>query len=648
MVRVSILGLAVALVLAAAPARAQHADENAARSAGDAFGTNLGNEKVGIYTQIDVRGFNPVSAGNLRLEGLYIDFRTPPPPHMPSGSQVRVGLTAQSYPFPAPTGIVDFSLRPVGDKDYVTTLLSAGPHRAYDVEVDAGQVITPGKLGIAWAFSLKRDEDQPRDNQTAWQFAIAPRWRPTESIELRPYVSQFWRPKKKAVANVFAAGPVLPKEPDSINYDPYWSQSKLRGLMYGLVGRARLSPVWTAQGVLARMEVDDGGVISDLYLNTDANGLAATRRFSNQQPFQSDSTSGEARLTGLFAGKAFDQLVHVSLRGRDVSRDYGGSAQVNFANVPIGLFNAPLNEPVWNYGVQSRELIKQWSGSVSYLLAKRGLGNIGIGLQQVDYRKTVVTPGRPNSVTTDKPHFWNGSISATPWTRLVFYGAFTEGLEEAPVAPEVATNAAEAPPAIRTKQKEAGLRYIVTPKLRLVVGYFDISKPYFNLDANRTYRGLGVESHRGLEASLTGELFPGFNVVGGYVHMKPRVKGEAVDLGLIGPEPVGQPRDTVRLNFDYRRTPNSPYSFEGAVNYFGARPVSAKVFASLGGKQLQSDPFTTVDVGMRYRFSVDGHRSTLRVQALNVFDAERWVVALSGGLTINAPRRYAVSLATDF
>ena len=643
------IGAATAMLVSlGTPALAQHADENAARAAGDAFGTNIGTEKVGLYTPMDVRGFNPATAGNLRLEGLYFDFRLPPPPHLPAGSQVRVGLTAQAYPFPAPTGIIDYSLRPVGDTPYLSTLAQIGPNGGYDLEVDGGAFIKPHRFGIALGFNIKRDEDLPRDSFNSVGVAFSPRWRPNEAIEVRPYFGLFVRPSKKAAALVFAAGPELPKEPKAQSYDPDWSTEKFHGFSTGVLGSARLSPAWTFHSGFMVFHVLDEGLISDSYLNTDANGLAATRRFTNPPAFHSNSTSGESRLTGTFGGDRFQHVVQLSIRARDVDRTYGGSAQVNLPNVQIGQFNAPLTEPVWNFGVQSDELIRQWTGGASYLLAKRGLGNIGVGVQKIAYRKTVETPGRPNSVTRDKPLFWNGSASLTPTPRLALYAAFTAGLEEAPVAPEIATNAAEAPPAIHTKQHEFGARYIVTPRLRLVLGYFNVQKPYFNLDGLRTWRQLGIESHKGIEASLTGEIYPGLNVVAGYVHMTPKVVGEAVSTGLIGPVPVGQARDTGRLNFDYRHTPADPLSFEGAVNMFGARPVSSKVFAVLGGKQPSSDPYATLDLGVRYRFTTAGHRSTLRLQALNVLDARKWMVATTGGLNINPPRRYFVSLATDF
>ena len=59
--------------------------------------------------------------------------------------------------------------------------------------------------------------------------------------------------------------------------------------------------------------------------------------------------------------------------------------------------------------------------------------------------------------------------------------------------------------------------------MRLVVGAFDVRKPYFNLDPGLVYKQLGTVRHRGLEISLAGEPVKGLNVVAGAVLMKPRV-----------------------------------------------------------------------------------------------------------------------------
>jgi hypothetical protein len=111
------LGLTlIPAIILVSPASAQRADDNAVRAAEDAFGVSVGNESVGLYNSSSVRGFSPVAAGNVRIEGLYFDQAGDITDRLVDGTTIRVGLTAQGYPFPAPTGIADYKLRKAGER----------------------------------------------------------------------------------------------------------------------------------------------------------------------------------------------------------------------------------------------------------------------------------------------------------------------------------------------------------------------------------------------------------------------------------------------------------------------------------------------------------------------------------------------------
>src|SRR3982750_1172386 len=100
-----------ALALFPATAHAQRTDDNAVTEADDAFGKTVGDEQVGIYNPDLARGFSPVAAGHVPIEGLYFDMQNNPTDRIIGGSSIHVGISAQGYPFPAPTGIADYSLR---------------------------------------------------------------------------------------------------------------------------------------------------------------------------------------------------------------------------------------------------------------------------------------------------------------------------------------------------------------------------------------------------------------------------------------------------------------------------------------------------------------------------------------------------------
>lgn len=143
-------GVATCIAL---PARVQRASNNAVTAAEDAFGATIGSKSIGIYSARRVPGFSPVEAGNVRIEGLYIDRQGTLPTRLVEGSMIRVGLSAQGYPFPAPTGIVDYRLQKAGNNRVISMLAGAGPYDAATFEVDARVPIIAERLGIAAGLS---------------------------------------------------------------------------------------------------------------------------------------------------------------------------------------------------------------------------------------------------------------------------------------------------------------------------------------------------------------------------------------------------------------------------------------------------------------------------------------------------------------
>jgi iron complex outermembrane receptor protein len=90
-----IFPIAVAAIFATfqvTAARAQHASDNPVNSADDAFGLTLGLESVGLYNPGSVRGFSPISAGNVRIDGRYFDLQGAPSNRVVEGSTIHVGV----------------------------------------------------------------------------------------------------------------------------------------------------------------------------------------------------------------------------------------------------------------------------------------------------------------------------------------------------------------------------------------------------------------------------------------------------------------------------------------------------------------------------------------------------------------------------
>jgi iron complex outermembrane receptor protein len=617
-------------------ALAQRTGENAVASAQDAFGTSVGNEKVGLYSPSGARGFSPVQAGNVRINGLYLDYQADLNARLVSGSNVRVGLTAQGYPFPAPTGVADFSLRLPGPDAIASTVVSVGPYLGPGLEVDA-QLPVSETLGVAAGVGVNGDELYYGGDRRVVTAAVVARWRPAETLEVVPFWSAQDSRGGEAQPIIFTGGAYLPPRIERRRYfGPAWAQNEAQGYNYGLLASLRAGD-WTLRAGGFRSIADSPRTFSPLFLDTSPDG-EADRVVIAEQARRSASTSGELRLTRELVEGERLHLVHLMTRGRIQDRRYGGAERFEFGR---GRIDEPIAapEPAFAPGPQTTDQVRQLTAGVGYEGRWREVGELSLGVQRTFYEKAVVRPSGALPVSESSPWLFNGAVSVMAGRNLVFYAGYSKGLEESPVAPDVAVNRGEAPPAIITEQMDAGLRVNLGSNLRLVAGVFDVRKPYFALDPALVYRQLGERRNRGVEVSLAGQIAPQLSLVLGAVFMDARVSGDAVDLGLIGPRPIGSVERNINgalnwtvpwveglsLDVAYERTSDR---IANAANSF---VIPERYAAAIGG---------------RYRFELFDKPATFRAQLASVNDAYGFNNQ-GEGFYYNLPRRFQMSLTVD-
>jgi iron complex outermembrane recepter protein len=642
---------AAALLLASAtPALAQRANENVVTAAGDAFGTSVGKETIGLYGADNVRGFSPITAGNIRVEGLAVTEHGGFTQRVVSGSAIRVGLTAQSYPFPAPTGIADYSLRNSGNETVLSAVLSLSANRGVALEIDAQLPIIGDRLSVAAGFSYRFEENfpgedgHPGEDAHQLQGGGVLRWRPSDAVEVKSFYGRTKFIDDRTIGQIFTSGPFLPPKIERRFFGLDWALNQVERQFYGAVGTAELSDRWQVRAGLFRWE-NKGSNLTELYRNVQADGSAQRQIVATKDQTQA-SVSGELRSSYSVMEGERRHTLHLAARGRDTKRAFGGADVRNLGSAVIGSRNdAP--EPDFAFKPLSQEDVRQITGGIGYELRWLKVGELSLGLQKTDYERNSRTPGLPTLTTEDSPWLFNGTGALHLTNKLVAYAGYTSGLEESAAAPADAVNRNSAPPALRTSQRDAGIRYAILPRLSFVAGLFDVRKPYFNLDSDRVYRNLGTVRHRGIELSLAGQPIEGLSVVAGAVLLDADVSGEAVDLGIIGPKPVGTTGRTIRANFDYRLPFFDPLSVDLGITHLGGRIASAREFAELGDRQLTTEAQTTVDIGARYRFNAGAAPATLRAQVTNLFDMYAWNVGANASFRFSDTRRFLLSLAVD-
>jgi iron complex outermembrane recepter protein len=634
--------LFVSLLLSATPALAQRTTNNAVTSSEDAFGRAVGNERIGIYSPEDIRGFNPIEAGNARLEGLYFDQQGLVVNRLIDSSSVRVGYAAQPWPFPAPTGIVNLQLEKFEGENLLSLEGEVDADGNYGTTVQGKLRIAGDKLGLSIGNGTRHSRIPNGRFIDFFGHAANLTWRPTNAAEVNLFWSHFRADNTGGTPILFPGGAFVPpkiERKDYIGQD--WAHGENHNHVLGLTAKAPLGGLRLELG-LFRSIADQNRGFNDVALGVGRDGSVTREQILADANQYSSSNSGEVRVYRSFGSGALQHRVTAMIRGRQQRREFGG--QVALALGATNLFQrVAVTRPNFTNGPTNTAQIKQFTPGLAYeLLTTKGL-RLGASLQHSRYRRTLdfANPLIRDSKTADNPWLLTANATVPLSPKLRVYGGYVQGFEESPVAPDVATNNNEAPPAARTKQIDFGLRYAINAHFSLIAGAFRIEKPYYNLDAARRYGILGDITNKGLEFSLAGLVAPGLNIVAGALLLDPRISGPEVTSRRIGARPTGASRKRAILNLDWRlHGGKSPWSFDLAVDANGRVAGNAtNSFDAPAREQLA--------ISTRYRFDLAGAKWLARGQITNVFNDYGWRVTSSGGYLFTQPRTFILTLSTD-
>jgi len=622
----------------AAPARqGGRSSENAVREAEDAFGYSVGRESLGLYSAGNVRGFSPFAAGNVRIEGLYFDPYLSLLPRLRRSTSIRVGLSAQGYPFLSPTGIVDYAFRKPGDEPALAVLASGDSHGNAGMEFDATIPLAP-TLSLGLGAQVAHEEFVSGAAGYWHNQAVALRWRPAPAVEVIPFWQRSEVGKGEVAPTYIPRGAHLPPRIERRRYDgPGWTHYDSIAGLQGVLATASPAPGWTVRGGLFRSLYDDRAAFA--HLLTDLTPTGEARRLIIADPrSRFTSVSGELRASRAVTEGPRLHTFHLSYRGRDRRQRYAGSDAVDFGPARLGERFAPA-KPDFDFGPQTRDVVTQSTYGIAYEGRWRGLGELGFAISKTDYRKRFELPGNAAVETVARPLVYNVSLAAEAGPRLVFYAGYARGLEESGIAPDQAVNRDQPLPAIVTRQVDGGLRYRLAESLDVSAGLFELRKPYFTLDAGDRFGPLGETRNRGAEFSLAGAVTPRLNVVAGVVVLEPRVTGIEDAQTPVGPRPVGLPARSAELNLDWR-TPVEGLSLDAGISHDGAVPARVDNAVWIPAR-------TIVNLGARYRFRIAGRDTTLRVQALNIGDVYGFALRGAGAYAPIAGRRVSAYLTID-
>ncbi len=616
------------------------AQENAVRQASDAFGTVVGREAVGLYDAELVRGFSPLRAGNVRLDGLYFDTVIEPTDRTSGAINILVGPSALGQVFPAPSGIVDFQFRTPGTELAGSTLISATHWGELRGEVDLSLPITDRfSLGLGGTVEFLREGDGRVDDK--FEFSVNGNWRPTDNLQLRPFISFAYTPYDDVTPIYIPEGDFLPPRlPRRARINPRWSYRDDIEINGGLITDWAIAPGWDFKvGVFnsSTSNFNDGEFLVE---NVRLDGTGENIIIRDPSLFFT-SLSGEARLSRtILDGERTHKFVF-NFRGRDALRRFDGSDEINLGRRNI--FEQirdpePLN---FDFDFQQRDFVRQWFTGLTYLGRWEGVGEIDVGIQYTNFNKRIgFINEEPDRINVNRVLYnVNAAFEITP--RLALYGSYITGLEESGIAPGNAANRNEALPAIPTTQIDAGLRWKLTDDLSLIAGVFQITSPNFTLDPDDVFRELGELRNRGIEMSLSGMVTKELAVNLGVLLLDPEVRGEAVELGLVGPRAVFGIARRVEAALDWRPPFLEGFSFDLNISHRSPEMATPNNRVEIPTRNL-------VGLGGRHFFKIGKSDAMLRVQVENLFDKQGFELVDANAFQLLWPRRILAYLTIDF
>jgi iron complex outermembrane receptor protein len=313
-----------------------HAQDIVTVVAEDVFGTSFGLQSVGLYSPTDARGFSPQQAGNLRIEGLYFDQESANVGScIVRQTTMRIGIAAQTYSMPAPTGIADYSLRIPGEQWAFSGTMSRGPFTGATLQLEEQMPIEANKLSADVCVANYLNVTPDNDRHDDWKmFGTTLRWQPISGTEVVPFWSSVQGGDREVLPTVYTNGAIaIPMFRERDLQTQPWSSQGWQMRNFGVVSRSTFSDHWKlATGLFHSQEHDPPSYYPYLDLT---GGRSADSVLDVPPPVNVESSSGEMRLVGTATHDKHQRIFEVSLRGRSVRRSFGGDDTIDLGNITL-------------------------------------------------------------------------------------------------------------------------------------------------------------------------------------------------------------------------------------------------------------------------------------------------------------------------
>ena len=445
------LATLLAVLFLAPVAHAQRADENAVTAASDAFGTVVGTQTIGLYSPTSARGFNPSQAENLRIEGFYYDQQPQSSnPYLFSGSDMRVGIAAQSYAFPSPSGIADYHLRIPGNAASASAVLIRGPLSQYAGELDSQYPVVKDTFSVGVNVAAAQDFDYNYALSSQRRaISVLARIQPSADTLIVPFFGYIYNKERRESPFVYA------DQTDPVPYfqEQYlptqgWTTWAWNQVTAGVIATVGLGGPWKLRAGVFRSLDENRTNFNDLFIGLRPDGTA--EHILDVSPaHRMGSYSGDFRAVRTTDDGTHRRELTLAVRGRHVDREYGGDSVTDLGTASI-YEHVEVPQPPIAFSAKSRDVVSQAGVGLNYSETWKNVGSVNLGVLRTQYRRVLTSPGLPTDTQETTEVLPTLSFTADASRYAKFYGSYTRGLEDSVMAPSSAVNRGELPPATPT------------------------------------------------------------------------------------------------------------------------------------------------------------------------------------------------------
>jgi iron complex outermembrane receptor protein len=595
-----------------------------------------------------IRGFT-LDSDDISLNGLY---GITPRQLVDTGALERVDIFKGANAFengaaPGGTGIggnINLETKTADDKPLTRVTVEGSASGQLGTHIDVGRRFGDNdQFGIRVNQSNRDGEtsvdgEHRRNNQTA----VAIDWR-GDKLRLE---GDFLYQRQRVTDGrgvVYVSGVEIPTVPSAThNYAQTWSYSDAEDTVGILRAEYDFLPGWTAYVAGGERHTSEHGEYFSPYYTdaatTTGNRLGVVRK--------EDGSSAEAGVRGHFDT---GPVSHFVTAGASIVRvltqsgwTFGGPFATDLYNtqqVPSPATNSQAgmdgNPPITALNLLRSVAVSDTLG----FLNNRVLFTVGVRHQELlsnGYSSSTLqqTSNYNDSITT--PLF---GLVVKPTENISLYANRSESLSPGGIAPQGSVNYGDQLAPERTKQYEVGAKYD-NGHYGAQLALFQLEKPQTYTNSAQVFVANGNERHRGVEASVFGEVYKGVRVIAGATY----INAEQLDTlngATDGKKPVGVPSFMLNLGAEYDVAWVPGLTFSARWTHTGPQYFDA-------ANTMSIKAWDTVDLGARYATNLFGRPTTFRANVYNLANKAYWSSTNGGYLTMGAPRTVLFSMTTDF